>query len=273
MSGARRKCRQDCREAWFSIANQLVILVTGSVGGLLLLHFRGRALGLCLVGLLGLIGGGLSALAADPVGSIASVQGNAQVHRAGSVLPVGANMPIMLHDQLVTSTGSNLVLILSDGSRISLGESAKLDVDEHLVGAGGSRSSTVLKLLAGSVHSIVSSGAGRAFNYQIRTSNSVIAVRGTDFEVDFTEGKARVGFNGCGIYTDVRVHTGLVEVENPAHPNIKVEVAGGFATTIPCDAPPLNPGPLGLAAHAVVAGAVNALPPPACPICIMVHPH
>ena len=148
-----------------------------------------------------------------------------------------------------------------------------MEIDEHLLGAGGSRASTVIKLLAGSIRSLVSSAIGRAFNYQIRTSNSVIAVRGTDFEVDYTEGKARVGFSGCGIYTDVRVHTGIVEVENPAHPEAKVEVAGGFATTIPCDAPPLSPGPSGLAAHAVVAGAVNALPPPACPICVMTHPH
>ena len=131
-----------------------------------------------------------------------------------------------------------------------------------------------MKLLSGSVHSLVSSSVGRAFNYQIRTSNSVIAVRGTDFEVDYTEGKARVGYNGCGIYTDVRVHDGTVEVENPAQPQTKIEVTGGFATTVPCDAPPLNPGPLGLAAHAVAEGAVSALPPPACPICIMnVHPH
>ncbi len=222
-----------------------------------------------------LVGGSSSTEAADQVGSIASFEGVVQVRRANSLLPASLNMPIMLHDQLITSTGANLVVVLSDRSRISLGESAKLDVDEHLVGTSGSRSSTILKLLAGSVHSIVSSGVGRAFNYQIRTSNSVIAVRGTDFEVDFSKGKARVGFNGCGIYTDVRVHSGLVEVENPAHPGAKIEVAGGFATTIPCDAPPLNPGPLGLAAHAVVAGAVSALPPPTCPICTMlnVHPH
>ena len=188
-------------------------------------------------------------------------------------MPIAVNMSVLLHDLLMTSPASSLVLLLSDNSRVTLGESARLSVDEHLVGAGGNRGGTIMKLLSGSVHSLVSSSVGKPFNYQIRTTNSIIAVRGTDFEVDYSEGKARIGYNGCGIYTDVRVHDGTVEVQNPAHPEVRIEVTGGFATTVPCDAPPLNPGPLGLAAHAVVAGAVSALPAPACPICIMVHPH
>jgi len=212
-------------------------------------------------------------LLAQTVGSITSLQGSAQDQRGTVALPVALNMAVLLHDLLMTSAGASLVLMLTDNSKVSLGESAKLSIDEHLIGPGANRGGTIMKLLSGSVHSLVSSSVGRPFNYQIRTSNSIIAVRGTDFEVDYTEGKARIGYNGCGIYTDVRVHDGTVEVQNPAHPEVKIEVTGGFATTVPCDAPPLNPGPLGLAAHAVVVGAVNALPPPACPICVMVHPH
>src|SRR5580692_10896397 len=195
---------------------------------------------------------------AETVGTITALQGNAQDQRGTVTLPVSVNMPVMLHDLLITSAGATLVLLLTDNSKVSLLESSRLAVDEHLVGPGGGRVSAVMKLFSGSVHSLVSSSVGRAFNYQIKTSNSVIAVRGTDFEVDYSEGKARVGYNGCGIYTDVRVHDGTVEVQNPAHPNVTVEVTGGFATTVPCDQPPLNPGPTGLAAHAVVAGAVNA---------------
>jgi ferric-dicitrate binding protein FerR (iron transport regulator) len=210
---------------------------------------------------------------AQMVGVITALHGSAQDQRGTVSLPVSVNMPVMLHDLLLTSAGASLVLLLTDNSKVSLGESSKLSVDEHLIGPGGGRGSTVMRLFTGGVHSLVSSSVGRAFNYQIKTSNSVIAVRGTDFEVDYSEDKARVGYHGCGIYTDVRVHDGTVEVQNPAHPEVKIEVTGGFATTVPCDAPPLNPGPLGLAGHAVIAGAVNALPAPICPICIMSHPH
>jgi ferric-dicitrate binding protein FerR (iron transport regulator) len=210
---------------------------------------------------------------AQTVGTVTSLQGSAQDQRGTVALPVALNMPVLLHDLLITSAGASLILLLTDNSKVSLGESAKLSIDEHLVGPGGTRGGTIMKLLSGSVHSLVSSSVGRPFNYQIRTSNSIIAVRGTDFEVDYTAGKARIGYNGCGIYTDVRVHDGTVEVQNPAHPEVKIEVTGGFATTVPCDAPPLNPGPIGLAAHAVVSSAVSALPAPTCPVCIMVHPH
>jgi FecR protein len=203
------------------------------------------------------------------VGSVVEVHGQAEIHRAGGVLPARVGVAVMLHDELATSARSSLVLVLSDQTKVSLGELSKLQVDEHLVGTGGARSSTILNLLAGSVRSLVSSVVGRAFNYQIKTSNSVIAVRGTDFEVEFVQGKARLGFGGCGVYTEVRVFSGVVEVENPAQPASKMEVKGGFATTIPCELPPLDPGPLGLAAHGVVTGAVNALPAPACPVCVM----
>jgi len=210
-----------------------------------------------------------SAWAQTQVGSIVEVQGQAEIHRTGNIIPARIGAPVMLHDELATFARSSLVLVLSDQTKVSLGELARLQVDEHLVGAGGGRSSTILNLLAGSVRSLVSSTIGRAFNYQIKTSNSVIAVRGTDFEVEFTQGKARPGFGGCGVYTDVRVFSGVVEVENPAQPGSKVEVSGGFATTVACDLVPMNPGPVGLAAHGIVTGAVNSLPAPSCPICIM----
>lgn len=213
-----------------------------------------------------------SAWAQTQVGSIVELQGQAQIHRTGSIIPARVGAPVILHDELETFARSSLVLVLSDQTKISLAELAKLQVDEHLVGAGGGRTSTILNLLAGSVRSLVSSTIGRAFNYQIKTSNSVIAVRGTDFEVEFTQGKARIGFGGCGVYTDVRVFSGVVEVENPAQPGSKVEVSGGFATTVACQQPPLSAGPLGLAAHGVVTGAVSSLPAPACPICIMRAP-
>ena len=110
---------------------------------------------------------------------------------------------------------------------------------------------------------VLSSTVGHIFNYQTKTSNSIIAVRGTDFEVDYSQGRARPGFSGCGIYTDVRVFSGLVEVANLAQPANKVEVSGGFRTTVPCFAAPLPAGPLGLAAHPGAAGALTGAPPPA----------
>src|SRR5579871_617163 len=117
---------------------------------------------------------------AQTVGSITTLQGSAQDQRGPTTLPISINMPVMLHDLLITSVGASLVLLLSDNSKVSLGESSKLSVDEHLVGPGGGRGSTVMRLFSRGVHSLVTSSVGRAFNYQIKTSNSVIALRSSD---------------------------------------------------------------------------------------------
>jgi len=180
-------------------------------------------------------------------------------------------MPVQLHDRLITGPNGRIQVTLTDMTKINLVPQSALDLDEVTVGANGARAATTVTLVSGSVRSVVSSTVGRAFNYQTRTSNSIIAVRGTDFEVNYSQGTARPGFSGCGIYTDIRVFTGAVEVANVAKPNEKQSVAGGFRTTVPCFAAPLPAGPLGLAAHPGSAGALTAAPPPACPICPPLH--
>jgi hypothetical protein len=199
------------------------------------------------------------------VGSVTEVSGKASVKRAASILDAALNMPIQLHDRLTTGPDGHISVTLTDTTKIDLPQQSVIDLDEMTVGANGARSSTVVTLVGGSVRSFVSATMGRIFNYQTRTSNSIIAVRGTDFEVDFSQGRARPGFSGCGIYTDVKVFSGLVEVANISKPNERVEVSGGFHTTVPCFAAPLPAGPLGLAAHPGAAGALTGAPPPVCP--------
>jgi len=211
------------------------------------------------------VGPSASVEAQSRVGSVTQVSGKASIKRGPTTLEATLNMPIELHDRLITGVDGRISVTLSDSTRINLPQQSALDLDEVTVGTNGARSSTAVTLVGGSVRSIVSSTMGRVFNYQTHTSNSIIAVRGTDFEVDYSQGTARPGFSGCGIYTDVRVFSGIVEVANVATPTDKVAVSGGFRTTIPCFAAPLPAGPLGLAAHPGAAGALTGAPPPACP--------
>src|ERR1700733_5899905 len=214
------------------------------------------------------LGGPSSAIAETTVGSVTEVSGKASIRRAGATLEAVLKMPIQLHDRLATGANGHLIVTLTDTARtqINLPRQSMLDIDEMAIGTNGTQS-TAVTLVGGSVRSFVSSTIGHVFNYQTRTSNSIVAVRGTDFEVDFSQGRARPGFSGCGIYTDVRLFSGLVEVANIAHPANKVEVSGGFRTTVPCFAAPLPAGPLGLAARPGAAGALTGAPPPACPVC------
>src|SRR5208282_1539601 len=87
----------------------------------------------------------------------------------------------------------------------------------------------------------------RTEGFEIHTPNAVTAVRGTDFDTTYIEGRARPGYEGCQRYTDVRVREGVVAVSNLANPGEVVEVTAGYETTVPCLLPPLNAGPLGIA--------------------------
>jgi len=203
------------------------------------------------------------------VGAVTEVSGKASITRAGATLDMIVGTLVQLHDRLETGINARVVVVLNDQAKtkIDLPQQSKIEIDEMTIGSSGAPSSTSVTLVGGSMRSFVSSTFGHVFNYQTKTSNSIVAVRGTDFEVDYSQGRARPGFSGCGIYTDVRVFSGLVEVANLSQPANKVEVSGGFHTTVPCFAAPLPAGPLGLAAHPGAAGALTGAPPPACPIC------
>jgi hypothetical protein len=200
------------------------------------------------------------------VGSVTEVGGKASVKRAGAIVDATLNMPIQLHDRLITGANGHISVTLTDTTKINLSQQSAIDIDEMTLGTNGARSSAVVTVVGGSVRSFVSATMGRIFNYQTRNSNSILAVRGSDFQVDYSRGRARPGFSGCGIYTDVRVFSGLVEVANISQPKDTEEVSGGFQTTVPCFAAPLPAGPLGLAAHPGAAGALTPAPAPVCPL-------
>jgi len=214
---------------------------------------------------------GSLAWAQTVVGSVTEVSGDASVKRGTLRIAATQNMPIQQHDDLITGPDGHLGVTFTDNSKTTLSPQSELKVDEVTVGIGPARWSTVLTLVSGAVRSIVSSTLGRAFNYQVKTSNAIVAVRGTDFEVAFSQGKARHGFPDCGMYTDVKVYSGIVYVANVSNPNQPVEVSGGFRTTVPCLLEPLSVGPLGLAARPGTACPLTGIPPPICPICPPSH--
>jgi ferric-dicitrate binding protein FerR (iron transport regulator) len=188
---------------------------------------------------------------AQQVGTITQLTGTAQVLRAGVTNNVTLTMPVDLNDRLTTAAASTLTLTLTDNSTLSLLQPGTLVVDQNVV-TGGVRQRSLVRLLGGTVNAVVNV-AGRAIapnNFQIVTPNAIVGVRGTNFDVSYTEGVVRPGFDGCQRYTDVVVHDGVVAISNPSTPAAVVEVGAGFETTVPCLLPPLNAGPIGIAGAA-----------------------
>jgi hypothetical protein len=184
------------------------------------------------------------AIAQVRAGSITKIDGNANIERNGSTTTAVLSQSVLMGDKLETSTKSSLTIVLFDGSEISLSESSSIVIDQDVVGPV--RDSFV-KLFKGRLHSVVTPRGGRLPDFEVRTPNAVVGVRGTDFETEYIDGKPCPGFPRCLRYTDVGVYSGIVEVSNPTSPGAaSVRVRTGYETTVPCELPPATPGPLGI---------------------------
>jgi hypothetical protein len=158
-------------------------------------------------------------------------------------------MPVELHDQLKTGSPGQLTLEMLDNSVLTVNESSVLKIDESLV-SGGTRTSTNVGLLSGSLRSLVSAVARTAApSFTVTTPNAIAGVRGTDFTCQYKTGVARAGFPNCFQFTDCATTTGTVMVSNnPPRPGVAVQVEAGHRTTVACAAAPLaaTPGTLGV---------------------------
>jgi len=234
----------------------------------------GRAVGLFAVLVVVLVCLAPSIAGAQQVaGTVSQLSGSVQIQRAGATIGAASGVSVDVGDRIVTGAGAHAVILLSDQSRMEIGPSSNVTLDQFTLTGG--TATTRVGLLSGALRSLVNAGTagGAAANYEVHTPNAVAAVRGTDFDTSYTEGTIRPGYEGCQRYTDLNVREGVVAISNTAHPTDVVEVQAGFETTVPCQLPPLNAGPLGIAGasgpgaaggrgSAVAAGAGFSAPPP-----------
>jgi len=188
-----------------------------------------------------------SIASAQQIGTVIQLSGSAQIQRSGATLPVAQGTAIQLHDRLATSLNSSATVTLASGITLTLGEHTNLTFEQNVTTAGTGR--TQLNLVEGGLRSIVPV-LQPTESFEIHTPNAVTGVRGTDFDTTYIEGVVRPGYEGCQRYTDVRVREGVVAVSNLANPTQVVEIDAGFETIVPCELPPLNAGPLGIAGAA-----------------------
>src|SRR5258706_15101262 len=67
--------------------------------------------------------GGPAAHAQSTVGTVTQVQGNASIERGGTTVTVVPNLPILLHDKIVTQPDASVTVGLVDNSSLLLGPS------------------------------------------------------------------------------------------------------------------------------------------------------
>jgi len=187
------------------------------------------------------------ACAQQIVGTVSQLSGTAQIQRGGATISVAQGIAIELNDRLTTSVNSSATATLANGTTLTLAEHTNLTFDQNVAASGVRK--TELNLVEGGLRSIVSV-LQPTETFEVHTPNAVAAVRGTDFDTTYIEGRVRPGYQGCQRYTDVRVREGVVAVSNLANPTQVVDIEAGYETTVPCELPPLNAGPLGIAGAA-----------------------
>ena len=129
----------------------------------------------------------------------------------------------------ILDTGSGrLLLRLSDGSEVIVRAHTKLQVQQPSL-----TDPSYFQLLLGRIRALINKRTGGAVPFELGTPSAVIAVRGTQFDVEVNPGNV----------TEVDVVDGLVEVYGRNAAGGSVLLEPGFSTRVGMDSGPEQPEP------------------------------
>ncbi|MFN8644081.1 MAG: FecR family protein [Candidatus Binatia bacterium] len=217
-----------------------------------------------------------SVAAAEDVGTVASLRGQAEIGRGGAFTPAAVGAAVQLGDQLRTGADGQLRVVFRDDSVIDLAAGSSMKVDTQVFDPGASRFTSLLSLAAGKARAIVSKAYGApGASYEVQTPTAVAGVRGTEFLIEYDA--KRDATDVIGIEGRVMVRTLAERLNDTVYITAAqgTTVVRGMAPTAPeavdpeylrheSDAlQPLATGGVG-AAGAAAAGAAGAnnVPPP-----------
>jgi len=162
---------------------------------------------------------------AQEVGTVAGLDGTADIGRGGAWTPATVGAPIEQGDQLRTGRPGRLKVVFQDDSVLSVSEESLVVVNEQVFDPATKKARSYFDLIQGKLNSIVSEYYSRpGASYQVKTATAVAGVRGTEFTVSYDpddEVTEVLGFNGT-----VQVHS----LWDPAGPG--VIITANEATTV-----------------------------------------
>lgn len=167
--------------------------------------------------------------AAEDVGTMIALKGQAKVLRAGSDKAASLNDPIELNDVVETSAQSRAKILFIDESMLTLRSNSKASIKEFVYSQEGGGTS-IFNLLEGRMRAVV----GKT-SFEVHTPTTVAAARGT--VIEFVVGV----YQGVPFTTIVCLE-GTVEVSS-SDPTISgsVMVGAGTTVTVMQGAPPPEP--------------------------------
>jgi hypothetical protein len=168
------------------------------------------------------------AAAAIAGATIAEWKGNIRLSLPGQ-LPTDPLRGEQLPPGTILDTGSGrLLLRLSDGSEVIVRAHTRLRVQQPSL-----TDPSYFQLLLGRIRALINKRTGGAVPFELGTPSAVIAVRGTQFDVEVNPRNV----------TEVDVVDGLVEVYGRSATGGSVLLEPGFSTRVGMDAGPEQPEP------------------------------
>jgi hypothetical protein len=150
---------------------------------------------------------------ADPVGSVATLQGSAFVTHNNAATAIHMSDSIYKGDVLRTGTNGTIGITFDDDTTFTLKPNSQIAVDDFVYQQGGSNNAATFNILQGTA-AFVAEEVAHTGNMKIATPTSTLGIRGTTGLVEVPENGSANAANGVSIklYPDADGRVGRIEV-------------------------------------------------------------
>ena len=126
-----------------------------------------------------------SAYAQAVAGTVKTLLGSAYVQRGSERVPVAKEMPLYSKDVIVTASSAFVGIVLSDGTKITAGANASLNLANYEFNEGTKKGAMKVNVTKGVIQ-VASGVLGKTSreNVQFNTPVATIGIRGTNFIID-----------------------------------------------------------------------------------------
>ncbi|MBF0624550.1 MAG: FecR domain-containing protein [Magnetococcales bacterium] len=122
--------------------------------------------------------------AADAIGHVKVVNGDAKVTRESKAVPVQLGDPVLMNDQFSTGPGGSVGITFNDNTRVSIGPETEFVVDEFVYQPQQNKLSFGSRITKGTMQFVSGTIAKLSpETVKINTPTGTIGVRGTQFLV------------------------------------------------------------------------------------------
>jgi hypothetical protein len=174
---------------------------------------------------------GTTQAAADPIGSVATLQGTASATRSNKANALALRDSIFKGDVLQTGVDGTLGITFDDETTFTLKPNSQITVDDFVYEEGGSKNAAVFNILRGTV-AFVAAEVAHTGNMKIDTPTSSLGIRGTTGLVEIpADGAGGTGQVSVKLYPDADGRVGRIEVfgRDGSQLGILTRGASGFA--------------------------------------------